>query len=96
MPRAIVGKAVIRTGVPVRMWCCPGNTGHSALIRQVKTEMREWNLARVVWVANRGFASTKNKRFLQQSGGGYILDEKRAVNSSRRCPAGRERRHRRR
>ncbi len=28
-----------------------------ALIRQVRDDMREWNLARIVWVADRGFAS---------------------------------------
>jgi hypothetical protein len=76
LPQVIVGMAVTRTGIPVRVWCWPGNTGDSALIRQVKTEMREWNLARVVWVADRGFASAANRRFLQQGGGGYILGEK--------------------
>jgi hypothetical protein len=76
LPQVIVGMAVTRTGIPVRVWCWPGNTGDSALIRQVKTEMREWNLARIVWVADRGFASAENRRFLQQGGGGYILGEK--------------------
>jgi hypothetical protein len=76
LPQVVVGMAVTRTGIPVRVWCWPGNTGDSALIRQVKTEMREWNLARVVWVADRGFASTENRRFLQQGAGGYILGEK--------------------
>jgi hypothetical protein len=58
------------------VWCWPRNTGDSTLIRQVKTEMREWNLARIVWVADRGFASAQNRRFLQQGGGHYILGEK--------------------
>jgi transposase len=68
--------AVTRTGIPVRVWCRPGNTSDSTLIRQVKTEMREWNLARIVWVADRGFASAENRRFLQRAGGHYILGEK--------------------
>ncbi|MET8310731.1 transposase [Micromonospora sp. NPDC005173] len=39
--------------------------------------MREWSLARIVWVAaDRGFASAENRRFLQQGAGGYILGEK--------------------
>jgi hypothetical protein len=76
LPQVVVGMAVTRTGIPVRVWCWPGNTGDSTLIRQVKTEMREWNLARVVWVADRGFASAENRRFLQQGAGGYILGEK--------------------
>lgn len=58
------------------MWCWPGNTNDSALIRQVKTQMRDWSLGRVVWVADRGFTSAANRRFLQQAGGHYILGEK--------------------
>ena len=76
LPQVVVGMAVTRTGIPVRVWCWPGNTNDSALIRQVKTEMRDWNLARVVWVADRGFACEANRRFLQQAGGHYILGEK--------------------
>ncbi len=76
LPQVVVGMAVTRTGIPVRVWCWPGNTNDSALIRQVKTDMRDWSLARVVWVADRGFASAENRRFLQQAGGHYILGEK--------------------
>lgn len=76
LPQVVVGMAVTRTGIPVRVWCWPGNTSDSALIRQVKTDMRDWCLARVVWVADRGFASAENRRFLQQGGGNYILGEK--------------------
>jgi hypothetical protein len=47
-----------------------------ALIRQVKDDMRDWSLARVVWVADRGFTSTANRRYLQRAGGHYILGEK--------------------
>ena len=53
-----------------------GNTADSALIRQVEDEMRDWNLARVVWVADRGFTSAENRRYLQRAGGGYLLGEK--------------------
>jgi hypothetical protein len=65
LPQVVVGMAVTRTGIPVRVWCWPGNTNDSALIRQVKTEMRDWTLSRIVWVADRGFASAANRRFLQ-------------------------------
>jgi hypothetical protein len=82
LPQVVVGMAVTRTGIPVRVWCWPGNTGDSTLIRQVKTEMREWNLARVVWVADRGFASAENRRFLQRAGGHYILGEKLRAGST--------------
>jgi hypothetical protein len=76
LPQVIVGMAVTRDGIPVRCWCWPGNTADSALIRQAKTDMRAWRLARIVWVADRGFASAANRRFLQQGDGHYILGEK--------------------
>jgi hypothetical protein len=76
LPQVVVGMAVTRTGIPVRVWCWPGDTSDSALIRQVKQQMRDWNLARVVWVADRGFTSAENRRFLQRAGGHYILGEK--------------------
>lgn len=76
LPQVVIGMAVTRDGIPVRVWCWPGNTGDSALIRQVKDDMRDWNLARVVWVADRGFTSEQNRRYLQRGAGGYILGEK--------------------
>jgi len=76
LPQVVIGMAVTRDGIPVRVWCWPGNTADSALIRQVKDEMRDWNLARVVWVADRGFTSAENRRYLQRAGGGYLLGEK--------------------
>nr|NLI51153.1 transposase [Propionibacterium sp.] len=76
LPQVVIGMAVTRTGIPVRVWSWPGGTSDSALIRQVKNDMRDWNLARVVWVADRGFTSAENRRYLQRAGGGYILGEK--------------------
>jgi hypothetical protein len=76
LPQVVVGMAVTRAGIPVRVWCWPGNTSDSALIRQVKDDMREWTLSKVVWVADRGFTSTENRRYLQRAAGGYILGEK--------------------
>ncbi|GAC1377897.1 MAG: IS1634 family transposase [Acidimicrobiales bacterium] len=76
LPQVVVGMAVTRSGIPVRCWCWPGNTADSALIRQVRDDMRDWNLARVVWVADRGFSSAENRRYLQRGGGHYILGEK--------------------
>jgi hypothetical protein len=48
LPQVVVGMAVTRTGIPVRMWCWPGNTADSTLIRQVKDDLREATLARVL------------------------------------------------
>ena len=32
--------AVTREGIPIRVWCWPGDTSESPLIRQVKGELR--------------------------------------------------------
>ncbi|MCV2491895.1 IS1634 family transposase [Geodermatophilus sp. YIM 151500] len=76
LPQVVIGMAVTRTGIPVRVWCWPGNTADSALIRQVKDDLRDWTLARIVWVADRGFASAENRRYLQRAGGHYLLGER--------------------
>jgi hypothetical protein len=76
LPQVVIGLAVTREGIPVRVWCWPGNTADSALIRQVKRDMRDWCLGRIVWVADRGFTSKENRKFLQQGGGAYIIGEK--------------------
>jgi Transposase DDE domain len=76
LPQVIVGMAVTRDGIPVRVWSWPGNTADSGLIRQVKKDLREWTLSKVIWVADRGFTSEQNRRFLMQGGGGYIIGEK--------------------
>jgi hypothetical protein len=76
LPQVVVGMAVTREGVPVRVWSWPGNTGDSDLIRQVKADLREWTLSKVIWVADRGFTSAANRRALMRGGGGYIIGEK--------------------
>jgi Transposase DDE domain len=76
LPQIVIGMAVTRDGIPVRVWCWPGNTGDSALIRQVKADMRDWSLGRVVWVTDRGFSSRQNRRYLQAGAGHYIIAEK--------------------
>ena len=76
LPQVVIGMAVTRAGIPVRVWCWPGNTTDSALIRQAREDMRDWTLARVMWVADRGFSSTQNRRELRRGGGHYIIGEK--------------------
>ena len=76
LPQVVVGLAVTRDGIPVRVWCWPGNTGDSKLIRQVKTDMRDWTLSRIVWVGDRGFTSADNRRALRAGDHHYILGEK--------------------
>jgi hypothetical protein len=76
LPQVVIAMAVTRTGIPIRVWCWPGNTGDQELIRQAKDDLRAWKLSRVVWVADRGFQSAENRRYLQRAGGHYILGEK--------------------
>jgi hypothetical protein len=76
LPQVVIGMAVTRDGIPVRIWCWPGNTADSRLIRQVKDDMRDWTLARVVWVADRGFTSADNRRYLRKGDHRYIIGEK--------------------
>jgi hypothetical protein len=76
LPQVVIGMAVTRDGIPLRVWCWPGNTADSALIRQVKDDMRHWSLSRVIWVADRGFTSAENRRYLRRGGNHYIIGEK--------------------
>ena len=76
LPQIVIGMAVTRDGIPVRVWCWPGNTNDQALIRQVKDDMRDWTLSKIVWVADRGFSSEHNRRYLRQGDHAYIIGEK--------------------
>jgi hypothetical protein len=76
LPQIVIGMAVTRDGIPVRVWCWPGDTSDSKLIRQVKDDMRDWCLSKVIWVADRGFTSAANRRYLRKGGGSYIIGEK--------------------
>ena len=96
LPQVVIGMAVTRTGIPIRVWCWPGNTSDSALIRQVKDDLRDWRLARVVWVADRAFSSAENRRYLQRAGGHYIIGEKlRGANNEAQAALSRQGRYRR-
>ena len=76
LPQVVIGMAVTRDGIPLRVWCWPGNTADSALIRQVKDDLRDWSLSRVIWVADRGFTSAENRRYLRKGGNHYIIGER--------------------
>lgn len=76
LPQVVIGMAVTRAGIPVRLWTFPGDTSDQVLIRTVKDDLRAWQLHRVIWVLDRGFTSEANRRYLQRAGGSYILGEK--------------------
>jgi Transposase DDE domain len=76
LPQVVIAMAVTRDGIPVRCWTFPGNTADQKIIRKVKDDLGGWNLHRLVWVADRGFASAANRAYLAKGGGRYIHAEK--------------------
>jgi transposase len=72
LPQIIIGLAVTREGIPVRCWCWPGNTNDQAVLAEVKDDMRDWKLGRVITVVDRGFSSADNLAYLRRAGGHYI------------------------
>lgn len=76
LPQVVIAMAVTRDGVPVRCWTFPGSENDQAIIRTVKDDLAGWNLRRMVWVADRGFASAANRAYLTKGGGHYIHAEK--------------------
>jgi hypothetical protein len=82
LPQVVIAMAVTRDGVPIRCWTFPGNESDTAIIRRVKDDLAGWNLHRLVWVADRGFASAANRAYLTRGGGHYLHAEKlRATNA---------------
>ena len=72
LPQVVIAMAVTRDGIPVRCWTFPGNEPDQKIIRTVKGDLGSWNLRRLVWVADRGFASAANRAYLSRGGGHYI------------------------
>ena len=76
LAQVVIAFAVTRTGIPVRCWVWPGNTADQEIVVQVKQDLNDWNLGRVVLVQDTGFNSARNRRILQGAGGHYIIGEK--------------------
>ncbi len=76
LPQIVIGLAVTREGIPVRVWTFAGTESDQVLIRTVRNDLRGWRLNRVIWVLDRGFTSAANRRYLQKGGGHYIVGEK--------------------
>jgi len=85
LPQVVIAMAVTRDGVPVRCWTFAGNTADTSIIRTVKDDLAGWNLHRMVWVADRGFASAANRAYLTRGGGHYIHAEKLRNTTSVAC-----------
>src|SRR3954465_6563634 len=76
LPQVVIGLAVTREGIPVRVWVWPGNTNDMSVIGEVKDDLRGWRLGRVVTVVDRGFSSDENLRCLPRGGGHWIAGER--------------------
>ena len=76
LPQVVIAMAVTRDGIPVRCWTFPGSEGDQRIIRTVTDDLGSWNLHRLVWVADAGFASAANRAYLTRGGGHYIHAEK--------------------
>lgn len=76
LPQIVIGLAVTREGIPVRVWCWPGNTSDMSLLKEVKDDLRGWRLGRVVTVVDRGFSSDENLTYLTRAGGHWIAGER--------------------
>jgi hypothetical protein len=83
LPQVIIGLAVTREGIPVRVWCWPGNTSDQAVLPQVKDDLRHWRLGRVVTVVDRGFSSAGNLDYLRRAGGHVIAGERMRTGAPR-------------
>jgi transposase len=71
-PQVVIGLAVTRTGIPVRVWVFPGNTADASVVEKVKADLAGWRLGRAIWVVDRGLASEDNLRYLRRGGGHWI------------------------
>jgi transposase len=76
LPQIVIGLAVTREGIPVRVWCWPGNTNDQTVLPEVKDGLRGWRLGRVVTVVDRGFSSDANLAYLRRAGGHWIAGER--------------------
>jgi hypothetical protein len=72
LPQIVIGLAVTKEGIPVRCWCWPGNSNDQQVLAEVRDDMRDWKLGRVITVVDRGFSSAENLAYLRRAGGHYI------------------------
>jgi transposase len=76
LPQVVIGLAVTREGIPVRVWVWPGNTNDQTVVEQVKSDLTGWRLGRAIYVIDSGFSGQDNLRHLRSAGGHYIAGVK--------------------
>ncbi len=76
LPQVVIGLAVTREGIPVRVWVWPGNTNDQSVVAEVKRDLTGWRLGRAIYVVDSGFSGQDNLRHLRSAGGHYIAGMK--------------------
>ncbi|MGH2871870.1 MAG: IS1634 family transposase [Solirubrobacteraceae bacterium] len=76
LPQVVIGLAVTREGIPVRVWVWPGNTNERSVVEEVKADLVGWRLGRAIYVVDSGFSGQANLRHLRSAGGHYIAGVK--------------------
>ena len=72
-PQVVVALALTADGLPVRSWVFPGNTSDVDTVKQVREDLRGWNLHRALFVADSGMNSESNRKELARACGKYLL-----------------------
>lgn len=78
-PQVVVALAVTREGLPVKSWVFPGNTADVTTIKQIKKDLRGWQLGRALFVADSGMNSSGNREKLARACGKYLLATRMAT-----------------
>jgi len=86
LAQAVIGFAVTRDGIPVRCWVWPGNTVDATVIGEIKRDLNEWKLGRLVMVMDTGFNSEENRKTLQGAGDAFIIGEKMRLGKDGKPP----------
>lgn len=81
LAQVVVAFAVTKNGIPVRCWVWPGNTSDQQIVQEVKHDLSQWNLGRLIMALDTGFNSERNRQILMQCAGDYIIGEKLRVGS---------------
>ncbi|WP_332446719.1 IS1634 family transposase [Sphaerochaeta sp.] len=76
LPTVSIAFAVTKQGIPIRCWTFPGNTRDQKIVDQVKSDLGQWNLGRVILVGDAGFNSVENRKVFLRECGDFIIGEK--------------------
>lgn len=82
LPLVSLAFGVTKQDIPIRCWTFPGNTSDQKIVDQVKSDLDQWNLGKVILVGDAGFTSGENRKVLLRECGDFILGEKLRTGSA--------------